>query len=450
MSSNCIGSGDWKKRLLVCSTSYKGIILLMAALFILRIGATLHLGVTYGLGSDDLSYINSGIYFAKTGVISMHSQEPSAQIMPGMTVFIGLMSMVFGEGKLLWAALKLVWAVMGTACAWYIYRSVSMFAPGWCGLVACLPLFRPDFIWTDSMILTETPFLLCLLAMVYYTLRMGQVKGGYRYFWLCLAAYMGGLMLKANIGLYPLFAFVYLLAVKYDIRLLLKQCVILACAVLCFVVPWSIRNYHHFDAFIPLTYGAGNPTLLGTYQGIGYPDDAALDYVTNVDEVVRERYAKYYGEDGNVLPQFQRYVALEADGVKAAYRQKVWWDNDPKGFLVSYLLLKPQAILNSIFYWYPVYSINSAQLVDLPYLEIIGCIFTAVAACVLKKYRAVIAFVLSVYIGHIYIYSMTFAFDRYGASLIYLRYIVLGIGLSLGIQLLLRGIRAVQQFEPTT
>ena len=53
---------------------------------------------------------------------------------------------------------------------------------------------------------------------------------------------MLALMLKANIGIYPLFAAIYLLVVKYDFKVLLKQGLILACALLCFMIPWSIRN----------------------------------------------------------------------------------------------------------------------------------------------------------------------------------------------------------------
>lgn len=97
-------------------------------------------------------------------------------------------------------------------------------------------LFRADFIWMDNLILTETPFMLALTAMVYYTLRMGK-QPGFRYFWPCAISYMAGLMLKANIALYPLFALVYLLVVKYDRKLLAKQCVVLAGVVLCFVIP---------------------------------------------------------------------------------------------------------------------------------------------------------------------------------------------------------------------
>lgn len=152
---------------------------------------------------------------------------------------------------------------------------------------------------------------------------MGR-EGRWRDFWCCLIAYMGALMLKANIAPYPVFALLYLLMVKYDRKRLLRQCVVLSCAVLCIVIPWSIRNYIRFGAFIPLTYGAGNPTLLGTYQGVGYPNDEELDYDTNVDDVLREEYAAYFEEDGSIREGMERYVALQRDAIAAKYRQKVW------------------------------------------------------------------------------------------------------------------------------
>ena len=215
---------------------HRAALIVLLLLLVLRLMTLYSLGFTYSLESDDLSYIESGIQFARTGTISMHDAYPSAQIMPGMTVLIGLFVLLFGEGKLLWIALKVLWICMGLGTAWLIYRSVCLFVPKWCGVIGMLPLFRADFIWMDNLILTETPFMLALTAMVYYTLRMGK-QPGFRYFWPCAISYMAGLMLKANIALYPLFALVYLLVVKYDRKLLAKQCVVLAGVVLCFVIP---------------------------------------------------------------------------------------------------------------------------------------------------------------------------------------------------------------------
>ena len=133
---------------------HKAILVVMLLLVVFRLFALCGLGVTYSLKSDDLSYLNSGIHFANTGVITMHDTYPSAQIMPGMTILIGFLSLIFGESTLLWMALKLFWIAMGTLSAWYIYRAVSLFVPKWCAILAVLPLFRPDYIWMDNVFLT--------------------------------------------------------------------------------------------------------------------------------------------------------------------------------------------------------------------------------------------------------------------------------------------------------
>ena len=427
-----------KKDVLSFVKEHRAALIVLFLLFVLRLMTLYSLGFTYSLDSDDAAYIESGIQFARTGTITMHDAYPSAQIMPGMTVLIGLFVLLFGEGKLLWVVLKLLWICMGLGTAWLIYRSVCLFVPKWCGVIGMLPLFRADFIWMDNLILTETPFMFALTAMVYYTLRMGK-QPGFRYFWPCAISYMAGLMLKANIALYPLFALVYLLVVKYDWKLLAKQCVVLAGIVLCFVVPWSIRNYVQFHAFVPLTYGAGNPTLLGTYQGEGFPSDDILDYETNVERVAEEKYADYYDDAGKVLPRYQRYVSLQKDGIKAAYRQQVWWNTDYKKMLYSYGVIKPQTMIESVFYWDTVFDQPIETLQQIQRVDLYLCIASLVAALVLKRHRKPMLFITAVYLGNIYIYSMTYAFSRYNASLMSMRFILLGIGAGLLVLLLKRG-----------
>ena len=103
--------------------------MVLGLLLVVRLMTLYSLGFGYTLNSDDASYINSGITFARTGTITMHNQYPSAQIMPGMTVLIGLFVLVFGEGKLLWLSLKLLWILMDLGTAWFLYRSVSPVHP---------------------------------------------------------------------------------------------------------------------------------------------------------------------------------------------------------------------------------------------------------------------------------------------------------------------------------
>ncbi len=406
------------------------LVLVLALLFLERAAALWTLGAEYTLASDDLSYVKSGIYFAQNGVITMHGTTPSAQIMPGMTWLIGLFAALFGEGgHALWLALKLLWISMGTATGWFLFKSVTLFAPKWCGAVACLPLFGADFVWTDNLILTETPFILCLSAMLYYTFLLGRERSR-RAFAGCAVSYLAAILLKANIAVYPLFALGYLLAVKYPFKRLLKQGLILACLVLCFLVPWAVRNYVQFRAFVPLTYGAGNPTLLGTYQGYGYPADEELDYASNVDEPFRETYAAYFDENGEIPERYQKYLSLQHDGMKASYRLEEWASRDLKSLIVSYGFLKPLEIVRGTFYWERVFNIPGTWVQEAQDLNLLLCALAAAASLLFRKHRAQCLYLIILYGGNVYIYAMTYAFGRYSIGLMPMRCILVGLGAS--------------------
>lgn len=406
------------------------LVLVLALLFLERAAALWTLGAEYTLASDDLSYVKSGIYFAQNGVITMHGTTPSAQIMPGMTWLIGLFAALFGEGgHALWLALKLLWISMGTATGWFLFKSVTLFAPKWCGAVACLPLFGADFVWTDNLILTETPFILCLSAMLYYTFLLGRERSR-RAFAGCAVSYLAAILLKANIAVYPLFALGYLLAVKYPFKRLLKQGLILACLVLCFLVPWAVRNYVQFRAFVPLTYGAGNPTLLGTYQGYGYPADEELDYTSNVDEPFRETYAAYFDENGEIPERYQKYLSLQHDGMKASYRLEEWASRDLKSLIVSYGFLKPLEIVRGTFYWERVFNIPGTWVQEAQDLNLLLCALAAAASLLFRKHRAQCLYLIILYGGNVYIYAMTYAFGRYSIGLMPMRCILVGLGAS--------------------
>lgn len=411
---------------------HRGILIIMLLLLVERIIMLCIFGPTYNLKSDDLSYVEAGITFRHTGVINMRGVL-SAQIMPGMPVWIGLYSFLFGEGTVLWLALKLTWIFWGVGAAWYVYRSVRIFAPKWCGVAAAAFMLTPEFAWADNLILSETPFLLLLSIMIYETLMMGKTAQS-KYFRRCLAAFFGTLMLKPAIIVYPVFAAVYLLVKKYNVRLLLRQGLILCATVLCFVVPWTVRNYVHYDTFMPLTYGAGNPDLLGTYQGYGYPSDDSLDYKTNVEQVLRKKYAKFY-MNGTPAPYLEKYLSLERDGIQANYRKSVWWKTNPKSMLMSYLVIKPYNMIFSVFSWGTILAWANPLGNCSRCLSAAVILLGLIASLINKRRRAEFGFLGITYLGQIYIYAMMFSFDRYAHPFLVMQYMMVGISLAEIVQL---------------
>ena len=61
----------------------------------------------------------------------------------------------------------------------------------------------------DNVILTETPFMLLISAMIYFTFMMA--RSSKQIFLDVPGQLFLALMLKANIGIYPVFALIYLL-----------------------------------------------------------------------------------------------------------------------------------------------------------------------------------------------------------------------------------------------
>ena len=178
----------------------------------------------------------------------------------------------------------------------------------------------------DNLILTETPYILLFSLLIYHTLKL-SIKTNKKDYVLIVIYYILAVFIRPTIGIFPIFLFIFLTLKKYNFKLLIRQCIIAGIILLLCLIPWTYRNYKVFNHFIPLTYGTGNPLLLGTYQGSGYPTDEELDYVKNVDEKIPAEM-KYYLQYPNKKDYMTKYYSLEYDGLKAKYRMHEWWNKD--------------------------------------------------------------------------------------------------------------------------
>ena len=401
---------------------------------VLHLLAFWELGYDYSLNSDDASYIKSGIRFLETGMITMHDVR-SAQVMPGMTFFIAFVSFFFGSGDLFMVVLKLIWITMGLCTIGVTYRTMRLFANQYCAAVACMFFLAADYIWMDQLILTETPFILFFVLMIDQTLQLAihPTRRGYI---LIVLYYMIELLIRPNNALYPLLLIVYLLWKQYDWRLLIKQLLIAGGVLLLFVIPWTYRNYQLFDRLIPLTYGMGNPLLLGTYQGFNYPTDEELDYKTNVYDQMPDQM-KYYLEHPEEKDYLTKYYSLEYDGMVAKYRMQEWWKRDKIAMLKSYLIYKPKILIYSRFYWDSILGIAGGSINLSRGLDLI--LFTVASLLIFmdRNHLKEWCFLMAVYVSQIALYAYSFAFERYAISLFFIRYIVIAIGM----QILLTKIR---------
>ena len=425
--------------------------LLLFLLLAERLALFRQFGVGYLSYSDDHAYLAAGLHFARTGTISMWGDYPSAMIMPGMPVLIGAFSLVFGEGDALLLALKLLWILMGVATAYVAYKTAELAAGGWAGLFAACGFLVPNMAWMNHVLLTETPYMLFFSLCLYLTLRLER-GGGRRCRIGYVLSFMAALMFRSNIILMPFFTAAWLLFRRKG-RELLRLAAPLLCALLLFVIPWSVRNYRCFHAFVPFSYGAGNPLLLGTYQGEGFPEDEALDYESNVRAVMHARYPGLYQDpeprdtddyyithfdpDGEVRDlRYAQYLSLAADGVKARYRLREWFEQDPVSLLKSYLFIKPRWMLNWSWAWMPAFHVPYEVLHRISQLNFVLCALTVVLALVKKRCRGPLLFLCGVYWISVYVHALAFVTDRYASTYTGLRYTVAGVGLGLALELI--------------
>ena len=393
---------------------------------ILHILALKELGFNYSLNSDDADYIKSGIVFLQTGKITMHDVL-SAQIMPGMTFLIAFMALIFGVGSKLIISLKILWLVMGLLTIYIVYKTIKLYSNQYIAAISCLFFLAADYIWMDNLILTETPYILLFSLLIYHTLKL-SMKANKKDFILIVIYYILAVFIRPTIGIFPIFLFVFLILKKYNFKLLIRQCIIAGIILLLCLIPWTYRNYKIFNHFIPLTYGTGNPLLLGTYQGSGYPTDEELDYVKNVDEKMPAEM-KYYLQNPNKKDYMTKYYSLEYDGLKAKYRMHEWWNKDKVSMLKSYLIYKPLQNFDNYFYWDTIMGISGNQLNVVRKVEIILFVISSILIFINKKRIKEWLFLILTYGSQIAIYSYTFAFSRYAISMFFIRYIIIGIGI---------------------
>lgn len=383
-------------------------------------------------GGDDVAYIQGGITFANTGVISVWTESPTALIMPATPIVTGLLSLIFGEGVAYLAAAKILWIVLGSFTAYFVYKAAAIFLPSKWALLPAAMFLLPHRAWVDTIVSTETPYLFFFCANLYYMLCMRKDRSIS-----CLVKYsltfIFALSFRANIIIMPMFAAIYLvLTHEYSAAELLRKAGVFVCISMLFFVPWTIRNYIRFDAFIPVSYGAGNPTLKGSYQGDTCPADEELDYETNVYAVIREKYSKYFDEN-DIIPDgaHEKYVISKADALKAEYRMQEWFKRDKLGFLKAYLIDKPLCMQTWVYYWGPWQHIILPITNFLSKINFILCVVAVVLAFVLKSKREIVVLLSLIYWVNIYIISMSYAVERYAALLMPMRYILCVIGVYL-------------------
>lgn len=403
------------------------ILIVLCISLILHIFALVELGINYNILSDDLSYVQSGVTFAFEHKITMHGVL-SAQIMPGMPIFIGVFALIFGNGLYFMLSLKIFWILMGIMTIFISYKILRLFTNKFIAAIPCLFFLSPEYIWMNNLTLTETPYIFLAILTLYYTFKYVSCKNN-KYYILMTIFYTISIFIRPVLLIYPLFVLIYLLLKKYSFEESLKKVLIMVIPLIVLLVPWTYRNYKVFHKFIPLTYGAGNLILMGTYQGYDYPDDNTIDYSASYESLPKEM--RYYLENPNEKDYMTKYYSLKYDEIKASIRQGIWWQNNKISMIKTYLIYKPYKTIYNIFYWQEILGIKTFLVRIFRQIEIVLFGLSIIFILINKTRKKELLFIFLLYFSQIVTYAYGYAFERYAFSTFFLRYIVIGIGLDI-------------------
>ncbi|WP_042350891.1 ArnT family glycosyltransferase [Bacillus massiliigorillae] len=380
-------------------------LLIVLAAFILRITILIKYGLDYTLDSDDVGYVGSAQRLLESGMLTYHFEDiPTVHLMPGEPFMLAVIFKIFGLEYGIWAA-RVVHIVIGCMTIVVAMKLAAHWVgERWSWIVGILAAVFPPFIQVDNLLLTEGPYTLATLMLIYGTIKLAE-KQNNRWFFFVMITYFVALYFRVNIALYPLVLFLYLLIKKYPWKVFKRQIIISIVALLVVMGPWWIRNYMVFDKFIPMTGGSGDPLLLGTFQGEGYPGGS---YQTSVAE------AESRSEETDILGR------MHERKVEAQERMKEWWETNPQSMLKSYLYLKPIEYMKGIFYWKPVFDIPLDTVVKCYQVILITGIAGWLSVGLIKKYRAEMILIMGYVFINVALNSYYFAYPRYNYPLVIL------------------------------
>lgn len=380
---------------------------------VLRFAALGRYGLSLNLHSDDGGYTESAIRFLQLGRITYQSPDiPTVHMMPGITFLLAAVFAVFGWANTGIYAAKILMILIGTVGILGIYLIGKRIWSVPTGLIAAtLAAIYVPGVLTDNLLLTEPPFTTAFIYLIYFTLTLAYERKA-RHFYLVVVFYLLSVMFRPTVALFPVLILLYLLVKRYPFHLLWKQAAIALVVVCAILTPWWVRNFNYYHTFIPLDGGSGDPLLLGTYQGTGYPSELSYNQVLS----------KIY----DARPHVNAFESSNLEKQAANQRMKQWWDSDKGSFLYSYVVKKPIILWQSPFYWLNIFHVRYATLRQIqPFLVLLGMV-GFLASLFKAARRPEILLLVGVLVYYTVLYSWYFAYSRYSEPL--MPFIFLGIG----------------------
>ncbi len=215
---------------------------------------------------DNIAWnIVSGNGYRETLDTSLADDNSIIRVGPGYEIFLALIYYVFGHHH---EAVWIIQALLMALSALLVFLiTKEMFRSHWnyqIGMsAAALIGFSPDLITMQGMLMTEVPgiFFIILASYLFCRYYNASEKSGVATVLLGLA--VGAAALVRTPALFLLFPITAYFLVSRN----WKHLLILGVTIFALFLPWIIRNYQVYGAFVPTNAAAGFNLLTGNHPG---------------------------------------------------------------------------------------------------------------------------------------------------------------------------------------
>jgi 4-amino-4-deoxy-L-arabinose transferase-like glycosyltransferase len=214
---------------------------------------------------DQLEYTKLAIQYIEKGIFAYRDTSSNSLVTPGYPWFLIVMYRIFGYQPLDHAllAIRIVQSLISVCAIGLIYLLGKRLFNRPSGIIAAsLMAFYPTYIWTASLLTTETLFLSFFLALLYMQVRIIQDNRIMDHVWMgCLLALT--VLIRPNA--LPLAIIPYIFLWLEHRKAYISSIALAVSAFALVMLPWWIRNLVTFHEFVLLSKGgSGNPFLGGT------------------------------------------------------------------------------------------------------------------------------------------------------------------------------------------
>ncbi|MCP3773756.1 glycosyltransferase family 39 protein [Paenibacillus sp. MZ04-78.2] len=365
-----------KRFLLILSS----IVFLISIIVVLVHGDRLFLGDPIKLDNDDVKYIHSARVLLNEGTLVYNSgNDPSAFIMPGLTMILSGFMAIFGEQHGGVTAFRIFQAFLQAICIFPVYYIARYTFNHWVAIITSLlvAVYLPDY-FTSGSILTESIFRFIVLVLLCVMITALHTKKTSWYIGVGLltasAAYF-----KPQASLFPGIMLILWLCYHYSFKEIVRFTLTIIAAYIVLLIPWWIRNYITFGHFILFTSSAGSPFLLGTQIRYGLPPDGF--------------FAAYPQYDPSTIFTGADQVAV-AKGLDVL---KYGLIHEPLNYINHYTIGRLRALYLVPFYLHDIFSIKKNIVENIQTIIVRGGLIGMFWACVRKTGKSLLPILLTLF-----------------------------------------------------